>query len=761
MLRTISRLVYVSRPVLWINTIGTAVVGVWLTGDLWRWEALPLLLWLTLPFNLLIYGINDLFDQETDARNPRKGTLEGARIEPREIRPIALGVLLTNGPFIVYFLLALPVSATLWMLLYAGIFVGYSAPPVRFKARPYLDSLSNAAYAFPLVFMPLALGQAPVWPAAIGLMAWSAAKHTFDAVQDIDEDGRAGIRTTAVTLGGAWRGLVERSALGDRDRSLRPGESTRSPGERCYCGWAAPGPATGPEATDRESTVQVLHRFPLHRRDCRRCAACRGDLTRDISLSAKRIVVVGGGIGGLAAAALLGRAGHRVTLLEGNSWLGGKSRRVEIDGQRMDTGPGLVTFPGVWDELLRRYDALGGDDADGTRVADLKLRRMAEVGRYHYRGEVVSLPIPEGHPWHKAWERFAATHGGLGPEVTRLLTADPVDRATLPALRRLLGIYGAKLNTKSYLDGLAWMPEGLKEIVAIHTLNAGVSPRRTPALYASMPAVMAHDGVWVPEGGVYEIVQALERLARQAGVQIRTDEPVKRITSSRVTSVNNEYLADAVVSGLDAGRLALLVNGGKSRSRRLSCSGVAVYGALREDLPADVAAHGVVLPSSPGKLYASLERGEEPEETMAFANYYRPGKVYPNERATLALLLTAPANGREYTLEDPFVSREVDRVSCEIGLPKPATEYFAEHVVLDPRYFGEWGSERGALYGAARPFWMSGPFHRPRYNDRRRPELWRVGASVHPGGGIPAVLGGAMISMNRLLAKLREKKGTR
>jgi 4-hydroxybenzoate polyprenyltransferase len=87
------------------------------------------------------------------------------------------------------------------MLLYTLLFLGYSVPPARFKARPYLDSLSNAAYAFPLVFVPLALGEEPIWSAALGLMAWSAAKHTFDAVQDVDEDRRAGITTTAVRLG--------------------------------------------------------------------------------------------------------------------------------------------------------------------------------------------------------------------------------------------------------------------------------------------------------------------------------------------------------------------------------------------------------------------------------------------------------------------------------------------------------------------------------------------------------------------------------
>jgi 4-hydroxybenzoate polyprenyltransferase len=173
----------------------------WLSGNLFEWGALPILLWLTLPFNLLIYGVNDVFDQETDAKNPRKGTLEGARIDRSEVRPLVLGVIFTNAPFMIYALLFAPFSATAWVLLYALVFLGYSVPPARFKARPYLDSLSNAAYAFPLVFVPLALGEGPVWSAALGLMAWSAAKHTFDAVQDVDEDRRAGITTTAVRLG--------------------------------------------------------------------------------------------------------------------------------------------------------------------------------------------------------------------------------------------------------------------------------------------------------------------------------------------------------------------------------------------------------------------------------------------------------------------------------------------------------------------------------------------------------------------------------
>ena len=215
-----------------------------------------------------------------------------------------------------------------------------------------------------------------------------------------------------------------------------------------------------------------------------------------------------------------------------------------------------------------------------------------------------------------------------------------------------------------------------------------------------------------------------------------------------------------MVGAVDADRLeSMLASGKQPAPRKLSCSGVAIYAALREDLPSGIATHGVVLPSDPQELYRSLEAGREPAETMAFVNYYRPGEVYPNEKSTLALLFTAPPNGREYGLEDPFVAREVERISRTIGLDRPVTDYFGEHRVLHPRYFGGWGSAGGALYGAARPFWRSGPFHRPRYSDRARPWLWRVGASVHPGGGIPAVLGGAMISTSRLSKQLDKGKG--
>jgi phytoene desaturase len=188
--------------------------------------------------------------------------------------------------------------------------------------------------------------------------------------------------------------------------------------------------------------------------------------------------------------------------------------------------------------------------------------------------------------------------------------------------------------------------------------------------------------------------------------------------------------------------------------KKLTPSGVDIYAVLRVPLPPEVPNRTVLVPDDTEKVFADLESGEEPEQTVVFLNHYRPGEVYPNEKGTVTLQLAVPASGKGYDLSDPFVRRESRRAEDALSLPRPLEDYLEVHVVLDPEYFAEWGSVGGAIYGVAHPFWQIGPLHRPLYSERRRPWLWRVGASVHPGGGVPAVLSGAMISMGRLLRKL-------
>ena len=461
----------------------------------------------------------------------------------------------------------------------------------------------------------------------------------------------------------------------------------------------------------------------------------------------KKIVVLGAGLSGLASAALLAQAGHKVTVLEQGDWIGGKSRRLNLAGQTVDTGPSLVTFPGVWQKFLDTYRALGGKIHNEPEFI-----RLPEVGRYFFQDQAIDIPIPPDHPWYSAWRRFADQHEPLAAAITKLLTTGPTDTASLPSLAELLRVYRTGLTTSSYLSGLKWMPQGLRDLIAIHTLNAGVAPNQTLPIYASMTAIMARDGITVPKGGVNELPQTMAKMVQDAGAEIRLNTPVSKIQKGSVVAAGETISADIIVSSLDAAVTNHLLGStpliaAKSRS----CSGVAIYAALNEPLPEGTVTHSVVMPDDPEQLYRALKAQQPPTQTMTFVNYYLPGGIYDNSLPTVAVLLTAPSDGADSSLETPWVREEVDRVSNLIGLESPIDSYFAEHKVLNADYFGSYGHPLGAIYGAKNPMWQSGPFHSPGYRSPLRPWLYRVGASVHPGGGIPAVIGGAMNSIAPLL----------
>jgi len=468
-----------------------------------------------------------------------------------------------------------------------------------------------------------------------------------------------------------------------------------------------------------------------------------------------KVIVLGAGLSGLASAALLARAGHEVTVIERHDWLGGKSRRVTVAGQIMDTGPALVTFTGVWDKLLESYDQLGEkQEKTAQQIADLEFVKLNELGRYYYKDEITDLPVKPDHKWSTPWQKFEKEHAPLTGPITELLTKLPLDPKAWPALAKLQKRYGFRLTTSWYLNAIKWLPQDLKDIIAIHTLNAGIAPSKTLALYASMTAVMATDGIRVPVGGVNEIAQSLGKLAVAAGVTIRLNEEITSINKQKIETKNGFFLADYIVSSLDPQVFkSLMTKKPASPARMRSCSGIAIYGVLAKPLPKDTVTHSVVMPDDPSDLYKKLEDNQLPNQTMAFVNYYKAKEIYPNDKPTVAVLLTAPADGKNYDIEHPWVKKEIVRISNKLGLKKPITELFEDHIVLDPHYFGSWGAPGGALYGATKPIWQSGPFHSPQYQNPLRPWLYRVGASVHPGGGIPAVLGGAMNSIAGLLKK--------
>ena len=196
------RLLLRSRPRFWLYLAGPVLVGVAYgatsVDGLRSPAALVLFAYFLVPANVYLYGINDLFDASIDRENPKKSDQE-IRYRGGRATPLAVAASAAIG---LWLLAVLPSTAVPYVLGFLVLGAAYSAPPLRLKGRPPLDSLSNGLYVLPGAAAYAALaGTAPPTLALLGGWLWAMGMHTYSAVPDIDPDRRGGIRTTATVLG--------------------------------------------------------------------------------------------------------------------------------------------------------------------------------------------------------------------------------------------------------------------------------------------------------------------------------------------------------------------------------------------------------------------------------------------------------------------------------------------------------------------------------------------------------------------------------
>jgi 4-hydroxybenzoate polyprenyltransferase len=194
----------VSRFRFWIYTGGTYVVGYAIGMESWLAFFEPAyflyLLYFFFPANLLIYGINDYWDEETDRENPKKTTREHKldRVE----RSSLLRLLVVTGAFSLSLLFIQDIGQRIIFLIFLFLAYFYSAPPLRFKEIPILDFSSNMLYIMPGIFgYYLASASFPPLVYVLAGYFHIAAMHLFSAIPDIKYDSAAGISTSAVWLG--------------------------------------------------------------------------------------------------------------------------------------------------------------------------------------------------------------------------------------------------------------------------------------------------------------------------------------------------------------------------------------------------------------------------------------------------------------------------------------------------------------------------------------------------------------------------------
>jgi phytoene desaturase len=466
-----------------------------------------------------------------------------------------------------------------------------------------------------------------------------------------------------------------------------------------------------------------------------------------------RVVVVGAGVGGLAAALRCARAGHAVTVVEAAEAPGGKAGRRELGGYGFDTGPSLLTMPWVFEELLG--DALP------------ELMRVEPVTRYRFAdGSTVDLSadLPRAlsalEAWSPGagedWARFLGVCAGMWRASVPFLTGmppwpprrpGPGDPAPDPRdLARVKPWHTLRTLARSCVRD-----PRLRMVVERFATYAGADPRRAPAALAVAGYVEHAYGAWHVRGGIYELVRALERELVALGGEVRYGARVEgllRRTSGAVRGVGTSsgaVDADWVLWNGDAlGLDGLLVR------RR------APWPRIERSLSGFVTLLGVRGPTS-GLAHHTIAFPHDYDAEFDDVFVRRRPVVEPTLYVSTSSI-TDPSEAPE-GCENWFVL-----VNGPAGLHASAWEGYEEHVLarlaaagLDPGdrvevsatrspadLERETGAVGGSIYGDA-PHGRLGTLLRPGPHVRGIPNLLRVGGTAHPGGGLPLVaLSGAL-----------------
>lgn len=471
----------------------------------------------------------------------------------------------------------------------------------------------------------------------------------------------------------------------------------------------------------------------------------------------KKAAIIGGGLGGLAAAIRLAARGWRVTLFEQGPTLGGKMNRIQSEGFTFDTGPSLITMRWVFEELFT---------AAGKRIDDyLRFTAMRPLARYRFDDGTqftYSSNLPEWLDTVRSLEprdvdgffRFLR----LGARIFELSKAtflrrppsSPPDLEALRALRH----FPLRHAWGNYHKAVAahFRSPHLRQLYDRYPTYVGSSPYRSPATLLVIPYIEFAFGGWYADGGLYRIIESLAEVARDLGVELRTSTPVARILhrAGRVEGVelsSGEHIASyAVIMNGDASLAPQLLGDAQDTTLtegKRSMSGLVFLWGARRSLP-ELHHHTVYFSRDYADEFRDLfDARRFPEDPTVYVS--APSRsdrsLVPGEGEALFIMANAPANDRDEWNENDIASARA-RVLARLrkgGFPAIEDAIAVERVWTPRQLARRYTMPGGAIYGSHSHGWKNA-FLRPPNQDKRYHGLYYVGGSTHPGGGTPTVL---------------------
>ena len=474
-----------------------------------------------------------------------------------------------------------------------------------------------------------------------------------------------------------------------------------------------------------------------------------------------KIIIIGAGIGGLSAAIRLHAAGHEVTVLEKNPIVGGKMYQLEQDGFRFDTGPSVITMRYVFEDLFTSI---------GHKLDDyLTFEPVEPMTRYFYPDGVV-LDVTRD----------------LSSLIAQIEALEPRDvegylrfLAYAAQIHRITGsvfIYDKPPTVNSFTKVPVWdwlkadtfrtmssainrfvKSSYLRQLLGRFATYAGGSPYHAPATLNVISHVELAGGVWYPRGGIYQIAVALEKLACELGVEIRTTTSVQQIrikngqTTGVVLADGLELAAHSIVSNVDVAttynRLLSAQDIPPSRIQQMSqynpsCSGFVLMLGVEGQHEA-LAHHNIFFSFDYRAEFDAIFKQHIPPDdpTIYIAITSKTDNQHaPQGCENWFVLVNVPPLSSQYdwnSSKQSYRNLVLDKLAAS-GFDirdKILTEIIWTPHDLE-RMSGAW---RGALYGLS-PNNRFAAFLRPHNRSRDVRGLYFVGGTTHPGGGVPMVM---------------------
>ena len=489
--------------------------------------------------------------------------------------------------------------------------------------------------------------------------------------------------------------------------------------------------------------------------------------------SQKTAVVIGAGIGGIAAAGRLARNGFAVTVVEKNGRPGGRCDQIIRDGHRFDTGPTLFLMPEVFAET---YSALGErmedhldlrriDPTYSVRFADgLSLELTADLLKMEPQLEAVEKDsfagylryLAEGSRHYRlSLEKF------VGRNFTSL--AQYFHPANLPLLFQLKALKSHYAHIGSFFSD-----PRLKAAFTFQNMYLGLSPYEAPAAYSLLQYTELAGGVWYPMGGMYRIIETLVEIASRLGVRFLYDAPVKRlmVEADQVSGLELEdgsllradlYVGNADLPHIYQDLLPADPQAQKLDKMKYTSSTIMFYWGVDKLYP-EIGHHNVFLAGDyEGSFNSIFSEHTLPDEPSFYV--HAPARTdpaaAPEGQDTLYVLVPVGHLDEQGEQDWPALVNQARKAVLEQLHRRLNVSDLQEHLKFEIVYSPlDWQEQynlvKGAAFGLSHNFLQVG-YLRPRNRHARYKNLYFAGASTHPGTGLPIVLLSAKLTSERIL----------